>query len=488
MVDFGYDISDFTGVDPIYGTLDDFKKLVARAKELGLKVVLDIVPNHSSDQHEWFKKALSGDQKYKDYYVWADGKNKDDKTPPNNWISVFDGPAWTYVDAVKQWYLHQFDPRQPDLNFYNSDVQAEMIKVLKFWLDLGIDGFRVDSAAFIFEDERLLDEPRSNIQGLTSRNYNFLRHIYTFDLSANYKLFEEWRNFADVYSDTNDQDQKMMVIEAYTDLDHTIEYYKYNVLPFNFKFIRNLTAASTANDYKREMDEWMNSMPKGEVANWVLGNHDNPRVASRFPGKSDHLTMLSMILPGMTVTYNGDEIGMVDKRDISWENTQDPQACNAGQENYRNISRDPERTPFQWDSTKNAGFSKADSTWLPVNKNYKKLNLAKQVKARRSHYKLYKTLALMHHKEPALTEGSYKSFVANDNSVLGVIRSNGCRTVLYLLNFTKKSQTLNLSGEGLPSLLVVKASDVDSNVKTSKLVNVDKIRLPAKAAVLYTSL
>ncbi|EFN75190.1 Maltase 1 [Harpegnathos saltator] len=180
MVDFGYDISNFTDIDPIFGDLRDFKTLPARAKKLGLK---------------------------------AKGRGKNGKKPPNNWISVFSDSAWTYVNSQKQWYLHQFDYRQPDLNFYNPAVK----------------------------------------EGL------------------------------------------------------------------------------------------------------ILSNHDNPRVASRFPGRSDHMTILSMNLPDLAVTYNGDEIGMVDKRDISWEDTKDPQTCNAGEKNYATVSRDPERTPFQWDATKNAG-------------------------------------------------------------------------------------------------------------------------------------
>ncbi|KMQ90254.1 maltase 1 [Lasius niger] len=450
MVDFGYDISNFTNVDPIFGTLGDFKILVAKAKKLGLKVVLDLVPNHTSDEHPWFQKALKGDEKYKNYYMWADGKDKDDKTPPNNWISVFSGSAWTYAPSQKQWYFHQFDYRQPDLNFSNPDVKEEMQNVLKFWLDLGIDGYRVDSAVFIFEDKELRDEPRSYAAGATPRDYTYLDHIYTTDQLPTYELFGSWRKYLDEYADEHNQDQKMMVMEAYTSFPHTMQYYDYDVTPFNFMFIINVTNSSSAQYFKQEIDLWMNSMPKGDIANWVLGNHDNHRVASRYPGRLDQMTMLSMILPGMAVTYNGDEIGMVDLANISWADTKDPEACNAGIEHYAAISRDPERTPFQWDATKNAGFSKANSTWLPVNANYKTLNLLRE-KSHESHYKIYKTLAYMHRKEPALTEGSYRSFTANNGTVLGVIRNSGSRTVLLLINFKDDiPQQVDLSAEGLP--------------------------------------
>ncbi|KAL6264517.1 hypothetical protein P5V15_004625 [Pogonomyrmex californicus] len=489
MVDFGYDISNFVEIDSTFGSLEDFKALLARAKELGLKVVLDLVPNHTSDKHIWFQKALEGNRKYKNYYIWADGKNKDGQTPPNNWISVFSDSAWTYVESQKQWYLHQFEYRQPDLNFRNPLVRAEMLKVLKFWLDLGIDGFRVDSTPFIYEDIFLRDEPRSYVDGATSRDYTYLDHIYTTDLIETYKLFGEWRKFIDLYAFTHNQDQKLLVMEAYTNLKHTIQYYDYDVLPFNFAFIKNVNAQSSAQDFKREIDAWMNLMPSGEIANWVLGNHDNPRVASRFPDRLDQMTMLSMILPGMAVTYNGDEIGMVDKRDISWNDTKDPQACNAGQAQYMNVSRDPERTPFQWDATRNAGFSTANTTWLPVNQNYKKLNLAKQMTATKSHYKIYKSLALMHRTEPALTQGSYKSITTNNDTVLNIIRNNGCRVVVLSINFDdNEKQVVNLSQEQLPSKLIVKVASLNSKVKLGKLVDVDKISLPAKAAIVYTTI
>ncbi|KAL0120271.1 hypothetical protein PUN28_008138 [Cardiocondyla obscurior] len=488
MVDFGYDISNFIDVDPVFGSLSDFKALVARAKQLGLKVILDLVPNHTSDKHQWFQEALNGNEKYKNYFVWADGKNKDGVTPPNNWISVFSDSAWTYVKRYNQWYYHAFEYRQPDLNYRNPDVRSEMINVLKFWLDLGIDGFRVDSAPFMYEDSEYRDEPRSYQQGLTPRDYLYLTHNYTTDLIETYQLFSTWRSFMDLYSYIYNQDQKILVMEAYTNFTHTMEYYDYDVLPFNFDIIIELNSQSSALDFKQKIDRWMNSMPSGKIANWVLGNHDNPRVGSRFPDRSDHMVMLSMVLPGLAVAYNGDEIGMLDKRDISWQDTVDPQACNAGEAQYQKVSRDPERTPFQWDATKNAGFSTADSTWLPVNDNYLSLNLARQKAAKKSHYKIYQTLAKMHHTDPALTEGSFKSLITNDDTVLGIIRSNGCRIVLLLINFDEdRPKIVNLSQEGLPSKMIVKISSMGSKVKAGKLEDVSKIYLPENAAVVYTT-
>ncbi|XP_011051033.1 PREDICTED: maltase 1-like [Acromyrmex echinatior] len=463
MIDFGYDKFDFVDIDPIFGSLKDFKALLARAKKLGLKVVLDLVPNHTSDKHIWFQKALQGHKKYKNYYIWADGRNNDDKTPPNNWINVFGGSAWTYVKSLNQWYLHQFQYRQPDLNFHNPAVRMEMLKVLKFWLDLGIDGFYVDSSPFIYEDSELRDELRSDVDGMvcdaTSQDYkrDYLEHNYTMNLIDTYKLFREWRHFMDSYTLKHNQDQKLMMMEAYTDPNHTMQYYDYALLSFNFKFIININAKSSAQEFKQQIDLRINSMPRGKIANWAMGNHpsDNPRVASR-SDRSDQMIMLSMVLPGLVVTYNG-EIGMVDKKDISWENTQD----------------------FQMHI---AGFSEANSTWLPVNQNYKELNRTKQMKAK-SHYKIYKILVHMHRTEPALTEGSYKSITTNNDTVLGIIRTNGIRVVLLLINFSDDKQVVDLSREKLPSILKVKVSSMGFKV-TQNLVNVKKIVLSAKAAVV----
>ncbi|EFN63688.1 Maltase 1 [Camponotus floridanus] len=268
-----YGIIDYTDIDPIYGTLEDFKALLRRAQKLGVIVVLDLVPNHSSDEHLWFQKALQGHKKYKGYYIWAEGKNKDNKTPPNNWISISGGPAWTYVKSLKQWYLHQYGPGLPDLNYSNSAVIQEMQNILTFWLDTGIDGFRVDSAAFIFEDKKLRDEPRSNATGETPQDYGYLNHIYTTDQIASYELFGSWKKYLDEYADEDNQDQKLLVMEAYTSFPHTIQYYDYNVLPFNFMFIVNLTAKSSAKDFKEKIDLWINSIPHGEVSNWVVRIH-----------------------------------------------------------------------------------------------------------------------------------------------------------------------------------------------------------------------
>ncbi|KAI4499901.1 hypothetical protein M0802_005157 [Mischocyttarus mexicanus] len=410
MVDFGYDISDFKIIHPDFGTMKDFEELQAKAKKLGLRVILDFVPNHTSDKHEWFQKALAGEKKYKDYYIWKKGRNNDGVTPPNNWISRFSGPAWTYNKYMNEWYLHQFEYRQPDLNYNNPEVRAEMEEVIRFWLRKGIDGFRVDAIPFLFERDDLIDEPRSFDPNSTSRDYSYLNHIYTNDDQRTYETVQSWRNVLDDYANANNEDEKVIMTEAYSNLKNTTKYYHYGAqIPFNFHIISELDHKSSATDFKRIIDGWMSYTPENGSPNWVLGNHDKSRVGTRFPNRAMQLNMLTMILPGVAITYYGEELGMVDKSDISWEDTQDPQACNAGKDKYRSESRDPNRTPFQWDDSKNAGFSESNKTWIPVHENHKVLNLFNQKNSKKqSMYKVYQSLIKLRKTSRVLKEGSTK--------------------------------------------------------------------------------
>ncbi|GAB1869739.1 alpha-glucosidase [Camponotus japonicus] len=488
MVDFGYDISDFKDIDPTFGTMGDLEKLIAQAKKLGIKMILDLVPNHTSDKHEWFKKSLIGEGKYKDYYVWKTGNNNN-QSPPNNWISVFSGPAWSFDTNRNQWYFHQFEYRQPDLNYSNPEVRDEMEDVIRFWLRKGIDGFRVDAIPHLFEDANFSNEPRSYAPGATERDYTYLEHIYTKDDPRTYDLVASWRKVLDDYADYHNEDEKVIMTEAYTSLKNTTRYYKFGShVPFNFKFITDVNNVSKAADFKRIIDDWMSQTPNGESPNWVMGNHDRNRTASRYLGRGDQMIMLEMILPGIAVTYNGEEIGMLDKRDISWEDTQDPQACNAGKDKYRSLSRDPNRTPFQWDATKNAGFSKANHTWLPVHGNYIELNLAKQKIANESHYKIYTSLIKMRQREAALQQGNLTTLVQNNGQVLIVIRQYNEQSIVLLINFNDKiAQIVNLTGQGLANELVVEVVTIGSLIKKGTTVNTKEINLPAKAALVLAS-
>ncbi|XP_014208338.1 maltase 1-like [Copidosoma floridanum] len=491
MVDFGYDISDFRDIDSAYGTMEDFENLTKKAKQLGVKVIMDLVPNHTSDEHDWFIKSFHGKGKYKDYYVWREGKESNMK-PPNNWISVFSGPAWTYNATRKLWYFHQFEYRQPDLNYTNPNVRMEMEEIIKFWLSKGIDGFRVDAIPHVYEKDGLPDEPRSNDQQASERDYNYLDHIYTKDDPRTYDLIQSWRNLMDRWADEHNEEEKVILTEAYTNLKNTTKFYKYGShVPFNFNFIVQANNNSGPEKFKEIIDSWVQEVPPGNSSNWVMGNHDRNRLATRYPNRADQMTMLAMILPGVAVTYNGEEIGMEDKSDITWEETQDPQACNVDPNgNWKARSRDPVRTPFQWDDTKNAGFSKADKTWLPVHQNYKELNLAKQKIDPISHYKLYKSLTSLRNSSEVLKNGSLKTEILNGNDVLAVIRQTDRQSVILLINFqNEKSQKVDISSyTGPGNNVTIYVSSIGSNMMWNSMAVSDNIMLPGRASVVLISM
>ena len=487
-VDFGYDISNFTDVDPVYGTLADFDRLVRRAKSLGLKVILDFVPNHSSHEHPWFKKSVQRIKPYDEYYVWRDARIVNGtRQPPNNWLSVFWGSAWQWNEERKQYYLHQFATGQPDLNYRSAALDQEMKNVLTFWMNRGVDGFRIDAINHMFEDARLLDEPSANRTDLSKDDYESLVHLYTRDQSETYDVLRSWRNLMDEHSNRTNSDPRMILTEAYTEFNLTIKYYKSgSTVPFNFMFIADLNNQSTASDFKQLIDRWVANVPNGSVTNWVSGNHDNHRVASRFGRqRGDEIVMLTLTLPGIGVVYNGDEIGMED-RWFTYQETVDPAGCNAGPAKYYLKSRDPERTPYQWDNSTSAGFSQTNKTWLPVNENYKSLNLAAQKREYYSHYVAFKSLSYLK-KQPVIANGSLEVDVI-DGRVLSVKRELGNDTVIVMMNFSKNPVTVNLTKLHPPADLVVYACNVvGSGLSHGNWIYPASMTIPGSNSAVFTN-
>ncbi|XP_014295849.2 alpha-glucosidase-like [Microplitis demolitor] len=485
MVDFGYDISNFTAIDPIFGTIEDFNNLTEAAHKRGLKVILDWVPNHSSDDHPWFNKSVHRIKPYDDYYIWKDAKIVNGtRQPPNNWLSVFLGSAWEWNDIRQQYYLHQFAVRQPDLNFRNADLRKEMEDALVYWAKNGADGFRIDSMIFMYEDDRFLDEPVIPNTGKPANDPATLKHIYTVDQPETYDLLKSWRQKLDSLGG----EKLIIMTEAYTSLPLTVKYYEYGSnVPFNFMFVTGLNNKSSALDFKRSIDSWLNSIPEGDyIANWVVDNHDNPRVANRLgPKRADELTMLAAVLPGVGVVFNGDEIGMIGAY-IPWEQTVDPQACNAGLDNYLAVTRDPERTPYQWDNSTSAGFSSNNKTWLPVNPNYQSLNLANQKDDPESHYGIFKRLVALKSND-VIKKGDTEVLLATEN-VLSVIRRLPKQNpIVLLINFANKRVTFDAQAWlNIPSNMTVYAPSVGSNTKIGIKIGTSKISLPAAASVVLT--
>ncbi|KOC69745.1 Alpha-glucosidase [Habropoda laboriosa] len=440
MVDFGYDIQNFTDVDPIYGTMQDFDSLLEAAHEKSLKLFLDLVPNHSSDKHEWFYKSLQNIKPYNDYYVWHKGRVLKNGTivAPNNWVSVFGGPAWTWRDERQAYYFHQFTKEQPDLNYNNQKLVREMKEVIRFWLRKGVDGFRVDAVNHLCEDTRYLDEP---LTGDTNdpNNYGYTEKIYSKDQLQTYKIVLGWRQVMEEF-----EQPRFMMMEAYTNVSMTMRYYAYGAhYPFNFGLITDMQKNSTAADFKNMVDSWMSNMPAGSIPNWVAGNHDKPRLATRFgPKRARAVTLISLLLPGVSVTYNGEEIGMEDTW-ISWEDTVDPSGCNAGKDGYESASRDPARTPFQWDDSTSAGFSTNPKTWLRVNDNYRTVNLAAEKEDSQSYYNFYKKVSSLK-KSNNFKGGKLVTKLLNKN-VFAFARDSRSTGYYVVINFGDKDEIVDLS-------------------------------------------
>lgn len=500
MADFGYDISDFRDIQPEYGTMDDFRRQVAEAKRLGLKVILDFVPNHSSDEHEWFLKSVQRVPGYEDYYVWRDGKpNPDDPSkplPPNNWLSGFRGSAWQWNNERKQFYYHLFTAKQPDLNFRNSKVVEEMKDILHFWLDLGVDGFRIDSVGCMFEvlPDQNGDFPDEPLSGTTqdAEDFAYLEHIYTIDRPENVEMVYEWRKLLEDYREKHGGDTRILMTESWSNLDIIKPYFRDirgnegAQMPFNFRLITELNATSTAYDFKNVIDSWMAIVDESHTANWVLGNHDRSRIGTRLgEQRIDGIAMIELTLPGVSVTYQGEEIGMTDV-EISWEQTVDPAGCNEGRENYAAKSRDPVRTPFQWDDSNLAGFTSGTGTWLPVGPNYREVNVKVESSNPKSHLNVFKSLMKLRESDTFLY-GDWRTIAINDN-VFAIIRDlKSSSAYVTLVNLGSSVQIINGSQlmRDIPKVLFYAIVDGSSSHNIGDSVNTRSLKLqPYEAFVL----
>lgn len=283
MYDFGYDISNYTSIHPDYGTMADFEKLSKRCKELGLRLILDLVPNHSSDEHEWFQKSIKRDPEYENFYVWHPGKVDNvtgKRVPPSNWLSVFHNSAWDWNDQRKEYYLHQFSVKQPDLNFREPKVRQKIEEIINFWLGKGVSGFRVDAVPHFYEisidkNGNYPDEPLSGQCTNDPTNDCYLNHIYTKHLNETFELVYKWRNQMDQYKKVHGGDTRILMLEVSADLGTMMRYYgdgkrKGSRIPFNFELLFQVTNQTKASQIKNIVDSWLLKMPSDEYANWVV--------------------------------------------------------------------------------------------------------------------------------------------------------------------------------------------------------------------------
>ncbi|XP_046668929.1 maltase A1-like isoform X2 [Homalodisca vitripennis] len=496
MADFGYDISDYTEIDPIFGTMEDFEGLVTKLRDIDVKLVLDFVPNHSSDEHPWFNMSVNRVPGYEDFYVWKDPKyspsNKTEREPPNNWISVFSGSAWEWNAKRNQYYLHKFLIKQPDLNYREDAVKGNMTAVIEFWLGKGVDGFRMDAVQQIYEDIGFPDELPVN--GTKGDTYNTQQHNYEINQPETFTLLKDW---ADVVYKWVQKDgrQRAIFLEVYDTIPTTMKYYGNGTesleFPFNFQLLTQGNQTTRPAELKQIIDDWMTAMPSGCVANWVVGNHDNGRVADRYGHEMvDSINLLTGVLPGIKVVYNGEEIGMQNTF-IRWDQTVDNSGRNLGPYHYQEGSRDPERTPMQWDDTPSSGFSSNDTTWLPVNPNYWWLNVDAQMSSESSHLKVFQAMTAAR-KDPVLQRGDYSVLVPNNDTLI-VVRNYSESYFALIINmgseiFTYTSENLFAHHSLDIDMTVVLGS---TNSGLNKGTNLKKgslsVSLRPKAAVLLRS-
>jgi alpha-glucosidase len=448
-VDFGYDISDYENIDPQYGTLADFDKLVAEAKKRNIRIIMDMVMNHTSDQHKWFIESKSSKMNPKrDWFVWRDGKGVDAKgkpIPPNNWISDFGGSAWEYDANTKQFYYHEFYKQQPDLNWRNPEVEKAMFNSCRFWLDRGVAGFRLDAIPALFEDQQLRDEPTTS--GTNAYGDQNVSDIYTNNLPEVHDVIRRLRSLIDSYPG-----DRVLIGETYLpnvqELDKWYGGAKHDELqlPMDMQvgFTNNLDAAlfrQRINDAETQIS--------GNQPLFVFDNHDNARSWNRY-GDGVHDQAIARLIATMlltshatAMTYYGTEIGMVTSTPARKEDVKDPIGITGWP---KEKGRDGERTPMQWSDSKDAGFSTAAKTWLPVAPDYTTVNVESEESQTDSLLNWNKQLVAMRRNDPALRDGKQVMLDDTNPSVLSYVRkgADGSPAVVVALNFTDKPQTISL--------------------------------------------
>lgn len=471
MADFGYDIADYRNVDPIFGTLEQFDTLVAQAHQRNLKILVDFVPNHTSDEHPWFQESRSSrDNPKRDWYVWADAKP--DGTPPNNWLSIMGGPSWAWDETTGQYYLHTFLKKQADLNWRNPEVKAAMFDNVRFWLERGVDGFRVDAAHYIMKDPQMRDNPANHStkpalfrpQGA----YDSQIHLYDKAHADTHTIYRELRSVLDKYSTTQ---PRVMIGEMHIlDRQKWSSYYGGNNLdefhmPFNFWL---LNAPWNARSIQQSVNDFEASLPTGAWPNYVLSNHDEPRLGTRIGTEMVPLAMLLLLtLRGTPTLYYGDEIGMHDG-DIPEDRICDPVGKNVP---GLGLGRDPERTPMQWNDQPNAGFCAAETEpWLPLPDDYRQNNVTVERANPHSLLTLTHRITQLRRSTPALAIGDYRALDDVPADCFVYLREADQQRYIIALNFSEQEQLIRLSIPASGHLVLSTYLDREESVNLSQLV------------------
>jgi alpha-glucosidase len=434
-IDFGYDVADYKNIDPMYGTLADFDRMVAEGKKKNLRVILDFVPNHTSDQHPWFLDSKSSrTSQHRDWYVWRDGKGSGQ--PPNNWISIFGGSAWTLDPTTHQYFYHFFYKQQPDLNWLNPAVEKEMLDTTRWWYERGVSGFRLDAVDALFEDPELRDNPV--LPGVNAQGDPNTENKYNDKLPQVHDELQKLRKIADDFD-------AVLIGETWTsDIAELDKYYGQGShelqMPMDFMF--TMVNQLSPPEFRRQI------AAVDKAHGWpvfLISNHDIVRSYNRYgDGKNNDaiakvMGAFYLTLRGTPIMYYGEEIGMENNNPIRREDVKDP----IGRTGWpKEKGRDGERTPMQWSSAANAGFSNA-KPWLPVPPSYQTHNVESERKDPDSVLSLYKKVLALRHTNAALLEGNYIALNENDPNVMSYVRSFKNKSVLVALNMSAAPQKVN---------------------------------------------
>ncbi|MBP8163636.1 MAG: alpha-glucosidase [Propionivibrio sp.] len=474
MKDFGYDISDYCDVDPMFGTLDDIRALVKRAHELGLKVMIDQVLSHTADSHPWFVESReSRDNPKSDWYVWADCKQ--DGNPPNNWLSIFGGSAWQWDTRRCQYYLHNFLTSQPDLNFHNPEVQDALLETVKFWLELGVDGYRLDTVNFYFHDAQLRDNPpRGKPSGddpaVTPVNpYAWQWHKFDKSQPENLKFLQRLRSLLDQYPNTTmvgevGDDDGLARVAEYTSGGDKLH------MAYCFELLGTAHSASYLHKVLSRLVEVVGS----GWPSWALTNHDVPRLATRWGGANPPQGLLrlaaamQMSLRGSPCLYQGDELGLPEA-DVAYDDLQDPYGITMWPE-FK--GRDGCRTPMPWVSTDpKLGFSggaTAAKPWLPVSEAHRPLAVDVQEKQSDSLLSFYRQLLQWRKSQPVLLHGD-TALLPADEQVLAYVRTHESKKILCIFNLSESAVDWSLPAGVALGEVLTQSGVTGAEVKGSKI-------------------
>ncbi|EFQ47172.1 alpha-glucosidase [Lactobacillus iners] len=485
LVDNGYDIEDYESINSIYGTMSDFEKLLISAHKKNLKIILDLVVNHTSDKHKWFLESKkSKNNQYSDYYIWRDPKP--DGTEPSNLGSAFGGSAWTYVAERKQYYLHLFSEQQPDLNWNNVKVRQSIYHMMKFWLDKGVDGFRMDSISLISKPEKFDNVPLENHQRYGAYYYNISNgpHIHEYLQEMNSEVLSKYNIITIGETPHTTPEEAKKYVDPYrNELDMVFQFEHMHV--DYGKFGRYSDVMYKLNDLRCAMNKWQ------EKLSWntnYLGNHDQPRIVSRFGNDDKYriksakvLAMMYILQKGTPFIFEGEEIGMTNLHITNINELKDIEAHynynffidkqispEKALEMVNRKTRDNARTPMQWNFDRNSGFSDV-KPWFDVNSNYKSINVKKDLQSRDSIYRFYQKLLQLRKEDSIMIDGEFRPLYINDSEIYAFIRElSGHKKLIVcsLCAYNKKFEVPKSVGNISKVILSNYEKDININDRT----------------------